>query len=110
MSIVRANARGWIVDALFQALRRYAKDNRGQFPTDFAQLKFYFDSPIEEEILERWTIVPTSRLVPELHPGGDWAVTEKVPVNEALDTRIAVGLTDIKEANRGVTNRWVLLR
>ena len=104
MSVVRANAKSRVVNALTEALRRFAKDNGRQFPTALAQLKPYFNSSIEDDMLERWTILPASRLVSELPPGGDWVITENAPVNKALDSRIAIGLT-AKIRSDGVRRR-----
>ena len=52
-------------------------------------------------MLERWTILPASRLVSKLRPAGDWVITENAPVNEALDSRTAIGLT-VKIRSDGV--------
>ena len=94
---------------LRSALQQYAKDNSGQFPTDLSQLKPYFDSPIYDIILERYTILLASSLVSELRPGGDWVITQKAPVNEAHDWRTATSLTGTKQATLYATNRWVLI-
>ncbi|HYV28316.1 MAG TPA: sigma-70 family RNA polymerase sigma factor, partial [Candidatus Eisenbacteria bacterium] len=74
MRIVRVNAEQPFRSMLERALRRYAKENVGQFPTDLSQLKPYFKSPIDDAILQRYEILPTSQLVSELRPGGDWAI------------------------------------
>ena len=95
---------------LRSALQRYAKDDSGQFPTDLSQLRPYFDSPIYDSILERYTILPASTLVSELRPGGDWVITQKAPVNEAQDWRTATSLTGTAQATPHVTNRWLLLQ
>jgi RNA polymerase sigma factor (sigma-70 family) len=111
MSIVRANAVSEVMSRhLYPALRRYAENNGEQFPTDLSQLKSYLDSSVGDDVLERYTILPASNLVSELRPRGEWAISEKAPVNEAEDTRMAMGLTGTTHADRHVTNRWVLLR
>jgi type II secretory pathway pseudopilin PulG len=109
MRIVRINAEQPFRSMLERALRQYAKENAGQFPTDLSQLKPYFKSPIDDAILQRYEIVSTSRLVSELQPGGDWAITQKAPVNQELDIRVAIGLTNSLRADERVTNRWVLV-
>ena len=110
MSDVRAAAQHIFADfKLHPALQQYAKDNNGQFPTDPSQLRPYFDSPIYDSILERYTILPASSLVSELRPGGDWVITQKAPVNEAHDWRTATSLTGTKQATPYATNRWVLV-
>jgi len=109
MRMARANAELPFHSMLQRALRQYAQDNNGQFVTDLSQLKPYFKSPIDDTILQRYQILPASNLVSELQPGGDWAITEKAPVNQELDIRVAIGLTNSLTADDRVTNRWVLL-
>jgi len=109
MSLLRANAGLKVTDRLFGALRRYEKDNNGQFPTQVAQLKPYLGLPLDDDILDRYVILPATNLVPELRCDGDWVITEKAPVNEALDMRSAIGLTMRPSADSRVTNRWQLL-
>jgi RNA polymerase sigma factor (sigma-70 family) len=110
ISAVRSSAQ--LIFADFQlrpALQQYAKDNSGEFPTDLSQLRPYFDSPVYDSILERYTILPASSLVSELQPGGDWVITQKAPLNEAQDWRTATSLAGTKQATTRATNRWVLL-
>jgi len=110
MSAVRSTAQHIFAEFMLRsALQQYAKDNSGQFPTDLSQLKPYFDSPIYDGILERYTILLASSLVSELRPGGDWVITQKAPVNEEQDWRTATSLTGTKQATTRDTNRWVLL-
>jgi hypothetical protein len=56
--------------------------------------------------LQNYEIVPTSSLVSELQPAGDWAITQTAPVNPALDLRSAYSLTDMRTADERVSNRW----
>ena len=107
---LRANAEMRVFGTLSSALRKYAQENNGQFPTDLSQLKPYFKSPIDDAILQRYEILPASNLVSELQPGGDWVITQKAPVNAALDLRSAIGLTGSRMADETVTNRWTLIR
>jgi type II secretory pathway pseudopilin PulG len=108
--ILRANAELQVLGTLWSALRKYAPDNDGQFPTDLSQLKPYFKSPIDDAILQRYEILPASSLIPELQPGGDWVITQAAPVNAALDLRMAYGLTNTCTADERLTNRWTLVR
>jgi RNA polymerase sigma factor (sigma-70 family) len=108
--ILRANAEEEVLAKLWGALRKYAPDNNGQFPTDLSQLKPYFKSPIDDAILQRYEILPASSLIPELQPGGDWVITQAAPVNAALDLREAIGLTAMRSAGQEFTNRWALVQ
>ena len=105
-SNLRANSEGRVFDILSPALRKYAQANNGQFPAELPQLKPYFQSPIDDAILQRYEIVPASSLVSELQPGGDWVITQTAPVNPALDLRSAYDLTHGRMADERVTNRW----
>jgi hypothetical protein len=96
MSRLRYSADAEFAQRALPALQQYARVNNGQFPTDLSQLKPYFESPIDDAILQRYEIVPTKSLVSSLAQlGGDWLITEKAPVNKKLDLRTAIG-----------TNRW----
>jgi hypothetical protein len=110
MGVVRANAEGSTLTALQKALHQYAEGNGGQFPTDLSQLKPFFDPPMDDEVLGRYTILPAINLVSELRPGGDWVITEKAPVNEATDPRVVLGLNSCRFGNLEVTNRWTVLQ
>ena len=93
---LRADADWEFARRAFPALQQYVQVNNGQFPTDLSQLKPYFESPIDDAILQRYEIVPTKSMVSSLAElGGDWLITEKAPVNKELDLRTAIG-----------TNRW----
>jgi hypothetical protein len=106
MSLVRANASNKVMDQFFKAGRLYAGDNNGQSATDLSQLAPYLESPIDSAILQRYEIVAATNLVPELQKFGDWVVTQKSPINEALDSRSAYGLNAAGVADSRVTNRW----
>ena len=107
MSTVRANAESRILNKLHAAFRQYARDNNGQHATDLSQLESYLDSPIDDAILQRYEIVAATNLVRELQTYGDWVITQKAPVNEALDGRQAFGLNKGGMADSRVTNRWM---
>ncbi len=109
-SFLRNSGEYYFADHLRDALRRYAQANNQQFPRDLSQLRPYFGPPVDDTMLQRWEIVAASSLVRELQPGGDWVITQKAPVDEALDVRIAVGLDGRKSSGiSGATNRWALV-
>jgi len=82
------------------ALRQYAEDNNGQFPADLSQLKPYFKSPVDDAVLQRYEILPTSKLPSSLvrhrEAGESFVITQKAPVNAALDGRVCLGLKSRK--------------
>jgi hypothetical protein len=60
--------------------------NNGQWPADLVQLKSYFNPPVEDDILQRWEIVPKTAF-PGRDFAGDWVLTEKSPVDSEFDHR-----------------------
>ena len=93
----------FVNDLLNPALQQYAHDNNGRFPGDVSQLKPYFKSPIEDAVLQRWAVLPRSKLVKGLQAQleEDWYITQKAPVNKALDQRILVGLKRLRSFGYG---------
>ena len=104
MSWLRMDADGEFARRAKPALQQYVQANNGQFPTDLSQLEPYFESPIDDAILQRYEIVPTKSLVPSLTElGGDWLITEKTPVN-TNDLRTAIGTNSWRNSMEG--GRW----
>ena len=97
IGLLRADGEQRFVPMIYKAVKGYAKANNDQFPSELSQLKAYFEKPIDDAILERWTIVPAKSLVPFLaETGGDWLITEKAPINKQFDSRSAIGLTSYR--------------
>ena len=71
------------------ALQKYSQANGAQFPTDLSQLQPYFDSPVDDSILQRWEITP-AQTVPNLGMG-DPIITQKTAVDDLFDLRFAIG-------------------
>jgi hypothetical protein len=59
-------------------------------PTDLAQLQPYFDSPMDDAILQRWEIA-SAATVQSLGLGGDVIITQKAPVDDVFDTCFGIG-------------------
>ncbi len=83
---VRKRAEGYFTKRFQSALNTYMGDNNGQWPTDLAQLKSYFNPPVEDTILQRWVIVPKTTF-PGREFAGDLVLTEKSPVDADFDHR-----------------------
>lgn len=75
---------------LHPALSQYLQANGGKFPTELGQLVRYFTSPVDETILQRWEIT-SPKTVSNLGVGTDGIITQKTPVDDIFDSRIAVG-------------------
>ena len=94
----RSNARSraqvrFVDDHLEEALKRYGKESNGRFPTELSELIPYFDSPVEDSVLQRWAIFPARRLPDELQKRvkEPWVITQKAPVDAELDQRMVIG-------------------
>lgn len=106
MSGVRSRAQINFSGMLFDALQEYGKKNNGQFPTAVSQLGPYFKSPVDDSVLQDWTILPTSSLASEIRVDGDMAITQKAPVDIEFDQAVAVSLMGTHMGMPG-TNQWI---
>jgi RNA polymerase sigma factor (sigma-70 family) len=94
LSALRGAGESKIASMLKKALAGYVQASNGQFPTDLGQLHPYFDSPVDDAVLQRWEVAPTST-VKSLGLGGDIIITQKAPVDDVFDTRIGIGPNSI---------------
>ena len=110
MSSARTKARiHFAKSMLINALHQYGNNNNGQFPTALSQLASYFSPPVDDSILQDWTILPTTSLPSELRGDEDRVITQKAPINAESDQRIVVGLTTW-HLGAGGTNDWGAVR
>lgn len=115
-----SKARGWaengfVNDRLKPALQGYAKANNGQFPSDLSQLKPYFNSVVDDAILQRWEIVPAKELASyitaqALGAGDDRLIAPRAPVNLALDMPTVCSLSKVTAFASKPVNQWVRAR
>jgi RNA polymerase sigma factor (sigma-70 family) len=116
MSALRSAAKGNFLNAMRDAFRKYASAanggslpdsmaefaqlinaNNALFPTELAQLKPYFDLPVDDATLQRYQIVPPTKLHDNL---SDILVKETAPpVDVEYDTRHEIGLNSGGVAN-----------
>jgi RNA polymerase sigma factor (sigma-70 family) len=106
MANVRDNAELQALDIMGGALRKYVAAHDGEYPNELSLLSPYFRKPIEDDILARYEIVPSSSLVSQLQSQDGQVITEKAPVDEVWDCRTTMGLTGGGLADCRVTNRW----
>jgi hypothetical protein len=90
LSTLRKAGEGKFATMLNRAVIGYMKNNGGQMPTDLAQLQPYFDSPVDDAILQRWEIAPANK-VRGLMLGGNSIITQKAPVDDIFDTLYGIG-------------------
>jgi RNA polymerase sigma factor (sigma-70 family) len=72
-----------------KALKNYRRANQ-QMPTDMNQLQPYFDTPVDEAILQRWEVAP-AETIQSLGLGGDVIITQRAPVDDVFDNRFGIG-------------------
>lgn len=97
----------FMMGTLDPALRTFLKQNQGQFPTDVSQLGPYFNPPVAAATMQDWTIVPMNTLPSQMQIDGDWAITQKAPVNATLDQRFVVGLKGMRIGTDHASD-WIL--
>ncbi len=73
-------------EMLWPAWAKFLDANRGKELADFAELKPYFDRPVDDQLLQRYEIISSKR-VPNIQMGFDWLITQKSPVDEEFDAR-----------------------
>ena len=92
MSSLRSAGEGAFVSTLLQpALKQYVEAHHGELPTDLLQLRPYFESPVEDAILQRWEVAP-AETIKALGLGGDIVITQRAPLDEVYDQRFGLGL------------------
>ena len=90
LSALRKAGESKVASQLKKGLTDYMKKNGKQFPSDLNQLQQYFDTPIDDAILQRWEIA-LAKQVPSLGMGGDYIITQKKAVDDVFDTRYGIG-------------------
>lgn len=90
LASLRGAADSKFASILHSALSQYLQASNGQFPSDLAQLQSYFTSVADGRMLQRWEIT-TPKTVSNVGVGVDAIITQKVPVDDVFDTRMAIG-------------------
>jgi RNA polymerase sigma factor (sigma-70 family) len=98
LSFLRGYGEIKVANMLQKALRGYLKANNEQFPTDLIQLQPYFESPVDEALLQRWQIV-SAATVQNYGLGGNMVITQKAPVDDVFDTGRLIGSASISSRN-----------
>ena len=90
MAHIRTLAKDKVASEFGQALSKYFKENKNQFPTDITQLKPFFKTPMDEAILKGWEIKSTDNF-PLFKNVGKMMITENNAADFVFDSRHAVG-------------------
>jgi hypothetical protein len=98
LMMLRSRAKASSFNLWQHALKGYLKATNGQPPTDPLQLKPYFETEVDDTLLQRYKMVADS-------PGG-WLIEEKTPVDESYDTRMKVGLDSLDISPVGAFRGW----
>jgi len=90
LSRLRRLAKSRLYPAWQQAFRAYLDKHDNQLPADLAQLKPYFETPVDDAVLTRYQLLVTGS-ANTLNPG-DYIMTEKAAVDRDYDERYEMGL------------------
>ncbi len=86
---LRTLAKNKFAPILARGLRKYVQANNGQLPTDMSQLQPYFETPVDQAFLERYTVVSPGN-VADLKPG--YPVLQEVGRVDQYDSLHSIGL------------------
>jgi hypothetical protein len=93
---LRRNVKSEFAHMLQVALRGYAKANADQLPTDLSQLKPYFDKPVDDAILARYTLLQTGKV----SEASDYLVAETAPpVDDEFDTVYKISINGVNSSS-----------
>jgi RNA polymerase sigma factor (sigma-70 family) len=98
LMMLRSRAKASSFNLWQHALKAYLKASNGQPPTDPLQLKPYFETQIDDAMLQRYKMAPDST--------GGWLIEEKSPVDENYDTRMKLGLDSLDISPVGAFHGW----
>src|SRR5439155_24024541 len=95
---LRRNVKSEFVRMLQQALRGYTKANDSMLSTDLSQLKPFFDKPVDDAILRRYSLLQTGKASDV--PAGEYLVTETAPpVDDEYDTVYKISMNGINSSS-----------
>jgi hypothetical protein len=73
-----------------KAFQGYLENNGNQLPADLAQLKPFFEKPVDDSILARYQLIASGSAA-SLKPG-DYIMSERAPADSDFDERYEMGL------------------
>jgi hypothetical protein len=84
MASLRASAQAHFTTQLHEALARYLQDHHTNMPDRLADLRPYFATPPDDEILQRYAVVSSDE-APGMSLGGDKVIVAQPPVDPDYD-------------------------
>lgn len=102
------------LDAMQTALQRFFKANNDQFPTDLSQLKPYFESPPNDEVLQRYKIVSADSVASESMlakdgKSGESVIALKAVIDEENDAQYTLGRNGLGAATYQFAQAYSIL-
>ncbi len=87
---LRSSAVSTISYKLAAAMERYSEANNGQYTRDLAALRPYLRPALEDEVLQRYEVLPNDGSVEKVEADSKWLIAVKTPVdNDSI--RLVVG-------------------
>jgi len=105
---LRNHAKESFAPELGKALINYIVANDGQLPSDALQLKVYFQSPVDDALLQRYEMLHTGRMSD--FPIKELLIAEKAPVDEQYESLYKIGASGILMRESGFAARAAMRR
>lgn len=125
LSNLRTSAKQQFGEKTRDALKKYAAANGGLIPVDLAQLKPYYDVPMDDAVFQRYALLQTGKLADAPSSGDDFLFVEQAPpVDDEYDnsfkfrmngtrtsgvsksqTELQAAATEFAKANNGLLPR-----
>jgi len=88
---LRNSAKQAFGDLAKDAIKKFAEANQGALPGDFSQLKPFFETPVDDATLSRYSLLQTGKLA-DL-PSNEYLFAEKTPpVDDQFDSLFEFGM------------------
>ncbi len=98
MHKLRDGAKNAFGEMTREALKKYAEANNGLLPEDLSQLKPFFETPVDDAVLQRYALQQKGKLS-EI-PGNEYIFAEKAPlVDEDYDSSFEFGMNGTKSSS-----------
>ncbi len=95
---LRQQAKSKFSDLLERALKAYVQASQGNLPSQLSQLKPFFNTPIDDTILQRYGMLYTGKF--QDVPRGEYLVAETAqPVDDLYDTVFEINLNGRRTRN-----------
>jgi hypothetical protein len=98
LNSLRNSAKQAFGDMTREAMKKYAEANNGLLPGDLAQLKPFFDAPVDDATLGRYSLLQTGKLADV--PQNEYLFAEKAPpVDDEYDSLYEFGMNGTRSSS-----------